>query len=74
MQSRTKTAWCCSSRAREAIGLQAEILGSLIGGLAFAASLIDAAVAVFRPDGRSLHDLIFRTRVVLDTRTENEPA
>jgi uncharacterized RDD family membrane protein YckC len=32
-----------------------------------AISLIDGAFALFRPDGFSFHDLIFETRVVLDT-------
>lgn len=50
------------------------VLGDFLGmGLtvgAMVASAIDASVAFVRRDGRSLHDFLFRTRVVLDTRTE----
>lgn len=46
-------------------------LGTLVALAGLAHSAIDAGVAAVRPDGRSLHDLLLRTRVVLDTRTEN---
>jgi len=50
------------------------VLGDFLGmGVtvgAMVASAVDASVAFVRRDGRSLHDFLFRTRVVLDTRTE----
>jgi hypothetical protein len=48
------------------------IVGELVVATTLAVSLADAAVAFARRDGRSLHDLLLRTRVVLDTRTEPE--
>ncbi|SFH57779.1 protein kinase domain-containing protein [Planctomicrobium piriforme] len=44
-------------------------LGWTVALVLGAFSLIDAAFAVFRPDRRSFHDLIFHTHVVLDTTT-----
>jgi hypothetical protein len=41
-------------------------LGFVVTGLLQAGWLVDAGFAVFRRDGRSLHDLFFGTRVVLD--------
>ena len=44
------------------------VLGQIIAGAANLASAVDAAVAVFARDRRSLHDRFFDTRVVLDAR------
>lgn len=55
------------------LGLKAEPLGVLVTSGALAVTIVDAAFALIRRDGRSLHDLLFRTRVVLDTRKEDEP-
>ncbi|MGC1274875.1 MAG: protein kinase [Planctomycetaceae bacterium] len=46
-------------------------LGTLVALAGLAHAAVDAGVAAVRPDGRSLHDLLLRTRVVLDTRTES---
>ena len=43
-----------------------EALGLLVLAIALAVLLADAAVAAFNPRGRSLHDYLFGTRVVLD--------
>lgn len=62
-------------------GLDAHTMLSLIGAEALALMaatavvailLTDSAFAIIRRDGRSLHDLLLRTRVALDTRTEAE--
>jgi uncharacterized RDD family membrane protein YckC len=49
------------------------LLGQIIAGAANLASAVDAAVAVFARDRRSLHDRFFDTRVVLDARSHDEP-
>ncbi len=48
-----------------AIGMP--MAGWIAGAVLGAISLADALCAVFRPDRRSLHDLLIRTYVVLDT-------
>lgn len=53
-------------------GLGAEALSMLALTAVLATALADAAVAFVRRDGRSLHDLLLRTRVVLDTRPTGE--
>jgi uncharacterized RDD family membrane protein YckC len=50
-----------------ALGLRP--LGFVVTGVLQAGWLVDAGFAVFRRDGRSLHDLFFGTRVVLDARS-----
>jgi uncharacterized RDD family membrane protein YckC len=50
-----------------------QLLSLAVPGLAAIWLALDAGFAVFRRDGRSLHDLLLRTRVVLDARTEAEP-
>ena len=43
--------------------------GLLATGAVLAVSAVDAASAILRRDGRSIHDLLFMTRVVLDVRS-----
>jgi uncharacterized RDD family membrane protein YckC len=49
------------------------LLGQIIAGAATVASAVDATVAVFARDRRSLHDRFFDTRVVLDASSHDEP-
>jgi uncharacterized RDD family membrane protein YckC len=44
-------------------------LADLLRALALLAVLVDAGCAFFRRDGRSLHDMVFRTQVALDAAT-----
>lgn len=55
-----------------AVGLR--LVGYVVSGALQAGWLIDAGFAVFRGDGRSLHDLFFGTRVVLDADTQTRSA
>jgi serine/threonine protein kinase len=52
---------------RTSMALGWPMLGWTTALVLTAISLIDGAFALFRPDGSSFHDLIFETRVVLDT-------
>jgi len=52
-------------------GVGAESLALMAATVAIAILLTDSAFAIIRRDGRSLHDLLLRTRVALDTRTES---
>jgi hypothetical protein len=52
-------------------GLGAEALSLVVTTTVVAIVLADCAFAVIRRDGRSLHDLLLRTRVALDTRIES---
>jgi hypothetical protein len=52
--------------------LGAESLAVVVSTVTIAVVLTDAAFAVVRRDGRSLHDLLLRTRVALDTRINSE--
>jgi uncharacterized RDD family membrane protein YckC len=61
------TAWHVSS----ALGVRP--LGALIGLGATLALLVDAALALFERQGRTLHDQIFRTQVVLQGPSEPSP-
>ncbi len=49
----------------------AEALALMFATAVVAIILTDSAFAIIRRDGRSLHDLLLRTRVALDTRTES---
>jgi uncharacterized RDD family membrane protein YckC len=51
---------------RVTTAFHAQPLGRLIGFVVGSNIMIDAGTAVLRKDGRSLHDLFFGTRVVLD--------
>jgi uncharacterized RDD family membrane protein YckC len=53
-----------ASRVCEALGLFS--LVPLLVSVVLLAVVVDSGFALFRPAGRSLHDLIFGTRVVLD--------
>jgi len=52
--------------------LHIQPLASLIGFLAGVAFIVDAVSALFHRKGRSLHDLLFRTQVVLKGDAEEE--
>ena len=45
-------------------------MGSLAAGGVLVVWLVDAGFALVRRDGRSLHDLFFGTRVVLDAKSD----
>ena len=54
----------------DAVGLR--LFGYVVSGLLQMGWLVDAGFAVFRGDGRSLHDLFFGTRVVLDAEYRDD--